>query len=268
MRDFLSDFEQYFEIVSAESAEQIRACQHLRYQVFCRERNILDSADLDQECEYDAYDRRSVHAMLQHKPSGVIAATVRLILADPQHADARFPIEHRLQFPLSYQGIDLSALPRKHVSEVSRFTVAKQFRMRAGENQYAVPLPENLDRRQHAPQSLSVDRRRQEDRRHYPHISMGLIKAVLRMSARHGIQYWYAGMEPPFVRLLTRFGIYFHALGPVVDYHGQRQPCIVDANRLIDRVYKERRDVWRFITEGGKYLPTPTPGQDYSQHVG
>jgi N-acyl amino acid synthase of PEP-CTERM/exosortase system len=61
-------------------------------------------------------------------------------------------------------------------------------------------------------------------------------------------------MEPALLRLLSRFGIYFSPIGPMVNYHGMRQPCHTNVERLLERVHKERIDVWEIITDNGRLM--------------
>jgi hypothetical protein len=49
----------------------------------------------------------------------------------------------------------------------------------------------------------------------------------------------------------------FNPLGPLVEYHGRRQPCWVDLGIMLDRVHAERPDVWNVITDGGRLWPKP-----------
>jgi N-acyl amino acid synthase of PEP-CTERM/exosortase system len=60
-------------------------------------------------------------------------------------------------------------------------------------------------------------------------------------------------MEPTLLRLLTRLGIHFDPIGPVIDYHGRRQPCFIPLETLLPRVKRERPDVWGVITRGGQH---------------
>jgi N-acyl amino acid synthase of PEP-CTERM/exosortase system len=69
--------------------------------------------------------------------------------------------------------------------------------------------------------------------------------------------HWAAVMEPALLRLLTRLGIHFNPLGPLVEYHGRRQPCWIELGVMLDRVHAERPDVWDVITEGGRLWPQP-----------
>jgi N-acyl amino acid synthase of PEP-CTERM/exosortase system len=66
-----------------------------------------------------------------------------------------------------------------------------------------------------------------------PHMSLGLIRGICLLAARHEIETVCAEMAPPLLRLLERFGLVFEALGPVVDYHGPRQPCVAACDELL-----------------------------------
>jgi N-acyl amino acid synthase of PEP-CTERM/exosortase system len=75
----------------------------------------------------------------------------------------------------------------------------------------------------------------------------------VRMSIENGITHWCAVMEPTLLRLLTRLGIHFEPIGPMIEYHGRRQPCYIPLEVLLPRVQRERPDVWDVITRGGKH---------------
>jgi N-acyl amino acid synthase of PEP-CTERM/exosortase system len=70
-------------------------------------------------------------------------------------------------------------------------------------------------------------------RRLVPHMSLGLIRGVFGLAANEGITTLAAAMVPALVRLLERFGIVFQPLGPPIDFHGLRQPCIADCEALL-----------------------------------
>ncbi len=265
MVDRLSAFDQYFEIVQALTAEQVTQGQRLRFQVFSLERQLFSQEQCPEGIEFDVFDSRSVHSHLQHRTTNQLAATVRLVLSNPLFPEEEFPLEKRLQFPLYYEAIDVRSLPRSFIAEISRFAISKQFRHRAGDDGFE---ESQIDRRASAAATPNqfTSNRRAEGRRSFPHISLGLFKAIVQMSAVNNVQYWYAAMEPSLIRLLSRFGIHFHLLGPLIDYLGKRQPCIASVEELLGRMATERPDVWAFITDnghllGGSYFPRPMTGE-------
>jgi N-acyl amino acid synthase of PEP-CTERM/exosortase system len=82
------------------------------------------------------------------------------------------------------------------------------------------------------------------ERRLVPMLSLGLIAAVTQMGLARGITHISAVMEPTLLRLLRRLGIHFHAAGPLVDYHGQRQPCYASGAELLEQLRAMHPACW------------------------
>jgi hypothetical protein len=85
---------------------------------------------------------------------------------------------------------------------------------------------------------------------------LGLVQGLVMLSHELGTTHWCAVMERPLLRLLQSNSIYFQALGPLVDYHGPRQPCFSELGSLLDRVGREQPDVWDYLTLNGKLCST------------
>jgi N-acyl amino acid synthase of PEP-CTERM/exosortase system len=79
------------------------------------------------------------------------------------------------------------------------------------------------------------------------------MEGLIRMSLEREIHHLCAVMEPALLRLLARLGIHFQNIGPLVDYHGRRQPCIVELHTMLTQVRSERPEVWDILTEGGQH---------------
>jgi N-acyl amino acid synthase of PEP-CTERM/exosortase system len=79
-------------------------------------------------------------------------------------------------------------------------------------------------------------------------MASGLMRAIVQMSLECGITHWFAVMEPSLLRLLSRFCIYFEPIGPLVEYHGLRQPCHANVDALLGRLRREYFDLWEFLT--------------------
>jgi N-acyl amino acid synthase of PEP-CTERM/exosortase system len=232
-------YNRYFDVAPTDTPDQLDAAYRLRYQVYCVE-NPFENPDehLDGR-EIDEYDERSVHSLLIHRPTTAVAGTVRLVLPRP---GKRLPIMHTCLHPVLG---DPRILPPETTAEISRFAVSKQFRRRATDKlgvDYALV--------EGPPSSESTF-----DRRVIPHITLGLMKAIVQMSWEHGITHWTAVMEPALLRLISRLGLEFNPLGPAVQYHGLRQPCYGDANVVLAGMRLQSRDAWALITEGGEYFP-------------
>lgn len=230
-------YRQYFDtIIVGDSDETLRKeVFRLRYQVYCVENAYEDPAENPDNLEQDSYDERAVHCLLQHKRTRSWAGAVRLILPNAQDPTRSFALQKVCTDPLV---ADLERFPVRQMAEVSRFCISKAFRQRQGDWLY--------------PQSNDAGDRRDE-RRVVPNMTLGLIEGLIEISLNHGVLYWCAVMERPLLRLLARLGIHFENIGPLVEYHGRRQPCYLRIDRMLRQVREERPDVWEILTDGSRH---------------
>jgi len=229
-------YDHYFEVVPADTPERLDQVFLLRYQVYCVENPFENPAEHPDGRECDQYDSHSVHSLLIHRPTRALAGTVRIVL--PQRGKA-LPIAHVVDNPLLR---DPRILPSRTTAEISRFAISKEFRRRASDRlgaDYALLEGDTFPR--------------ELDRRVIPHLTLGLMKAIVQMSWDHGITHWSAVMEPALLRLIGRLGLHFNPLGPLVDYHGTRQPCYGKASDILARMKNQQRDAWDLITDNGLY---------------
>jgi N-acyl-L-homoserine lactone synthetase len=171
--------------------------------------------------ETDGYDDFGHHAVLRLRNAAMVVGTVRLVLPKVPAGGDDFPIQHLCDPML------LAGLPLATCGEVSRFALAKQSR-----NQ--------------SPSCSAIMR-------------LALMKGVVMMSAEARHTHWLAVMEPTLLRLLAATGIHMNPLGPVVDYHGLRQPTVAEIVPTLTRCAVEQPIVWDFITNGGKLYPESRP---------
>ena len=61
-------------------------------------------------------------------------------------------------------------------------------------------------------------------------------------------------MEPALLRLLAALSIRFEPLGPLVRYHGMRQPCYCEVETMLGRVKFEQRALWEVLASDGSDL--------------
>lgn len=245
--DLIAAFNEYFELIHADTDALRRQVYMLRYQVYVLETGFetvdncvcIDVAADREICwEEDEFDVRSDHYLVRHRRTGVYAATARLILPESGAIDAPFPIE-------MYCALDnpvRSASDRGRTGEISRFAVSKVFKRRIGEAGTLAGVAENVE--------IYFE---DDERRVLPHISLGLLAAVMRMAHAHGITHCYAVMEPALLRLLGRFGIIFNRIGPDVDYHGKRVPCLGTMDEALPNIQQVCRPVWDLITNQGEW---------------
>ncbi len=222
----LSDnFHRYLEAEIAVNERQRVEAHQLRYDVYCRDRGYEDPANFSDGLEKDKFDNNSVHALVRHKPSNQVAGVVRLVFPDSSNPENPLPIELHCGDNFDHAVLDQFEFSRTHIAEVSRFAVSRQFISGAG-----IQKPAGDD-----------------SSRYFPHISLGLIAMLFVASTHHQITHWYAVMEPSLSRLLSRSGIDFTPIGPIIDYHGKRQPMIAKVNHLLANISQKRYDFFKFI---------------------
>jgi N-acyl amino acid synthase of PEP-CTERM/exosortase system len=86
----------------------------------------------------------------------------------------------------------------------------------------------------------------------FPYLTIALFTCLIKMSEENDIYYWYAVMEPALIRYFSSLGIYFVGIGPLVDYHGIRQPCMIKVSDLLDGVAKKDLSLWDMMTNKGR----------------
>ena len=224
-------FGQYFRVVAADSAALRRIAYRLRYDVYCVENAFLAAADYADGLETDDYDDRSLHALLQHVPSGGFVGTVRLIMPAGGERGLTLPFAALCADPRLRAG---AILPPASTAEISRFAISKSFRRRAQDgsypDQYATPGPgDSMRRLGHG-------------------LSLGLIVAVTQMGLAHGVTHVCAVLDPVLLRLLHRLGIELIPIGPPVEHHGMRQPCYADGAEILAQLRIAKPEYWDLVT--------------------
>lgn len=196
MNELSRTFHEHFEIVDANGGPLLEQACRLRYQILCVEEQVpgFEADRFPEGVESDACDRNAAHSLLRYRPSGEFIGTVRLVMCDPDDPARPFPIERCAGAQFDRRLIDPAKLPRRHTAEISRLVLMKQFRSRQGESRYIYG-------------GVSRDEAFVPNRRRSAQPFLGLIAAVIRMTALNSITHWYAGMEPSLNVSLARFGL-------------------------------------------------------------
>jgi N-acyl amino acid synthase of PEP-CTERM/exosortase system len=242
--DAAEAYGKYFNVVLADTPELMRQVYRLRYQVYCVERQF--ESPVHHERETDEYDSHSIHVALIHRFSGEVCGCARVIVSVGD-GDSSLPISRLI----SNSGLAaLARLPQ--VGEVSRWAVSKAFRRRSGECE----CPDVNSRLDPGGQ-----------RRVLPHITLGLMLGVAMVSKSYGISHLSAVVSPALLRILGSFGMDFLALGPVIDYHGKRQPCIAAVADLLHGVARKNPGYYQFIHSGLRAVHAPLSLVYLSTHL-
>lgn len=116
-QDLVDSIRRDFVVEQVTTKATLRQAQQLRYDVFCRERNILPGRD---GIETDFYDNRARHVVLRHRRSDRLVGTVRVVHGIRDNPWASLPIQHVCDPAL------LRHLPLGFTGEVSRFALCRE----------------------------------------------------------------------------------------------------------------------------------------------
>jgi len=238
----VKDYNMLFDVVSADTPALLEECFKLRYQVYCLETGFEDKNQFVDHLESDIFDDRSISSLLIHKRTGITAGTVRLILPPNERLPDPLPV-----FNISHDlsGLSEQVLPRGRTAEISRFSISKKFRQRHYDS-HIPGIEENIGDDNNSQRVI-------------PHITLGLMKAIVRMSVDHNISHWSVVIEPTLQRLLRKLGIYFITVGGMVEHHGKRRTLYNEISTLLDKIYETHYEIWAVITDYGKLWPYRGP---------
>ena len=176
--------------------EELRRIYRLRYSVYCEERAFLCAEQYPEGLEIDGYDARS-RCFAAFDRNDEVAGSVRLVL---DAAGYGFPYQQHCRL---FEGVTLP--PSRVAGEVSRLVLNQNCRTPPGGGNTGTVI-------------LTVYRQ------------------MYQYSLQHGIEYWYAAMERPLLRMLRRIGVEFQRIGPAVDYYGPVAPYLLELSALQRRL--------------------------------
>jgi N-acyl amino acid synthase of PEP-CTERM/exosortase system len=220
----LSDhFSQYFNLSIANTTELKQEVFRIRYQVYCEELGYEPLDRFPDQMERDTYDERSIHCILQHKPTGIYAGCVRLVLSDQNNPEAKFPFENVCSDHL----IDFNQTARSHFGEVSRLAVISRFRKREGEQKTPSGLIVFDEKKK------KKEKEEQNQQRRFPVIALSLYLAASSLGLDLGLDYAVTLMEPRLARHLKMSGLISRPVGQVIDFHGKRGPFAMERQEVL-----------------------------------
>lgn len=259
-------FNNYFEIIFADTPETLRECYRLRYEVYYEEGLFpgMDINDCPDGLEHDEYDARAMQCLLLHKGRGTFAGTVRIIPTERDNPDAKLPLEEVAGHLFYPNIVPFNDIPRSQLGEISRLILTLGFRARRGEQQHSYGAPEDeetsipldpINRNKHTAADSKPKQPTPQQLRAFPHAILGLFVAIVKMSAKLNLVCWYCNMEPACARFLRAFGVNFKPIAPVVDYHGPRQGYFAYIADIMENLYQKNRPLWVLVTENGVLFP-------------
>jgi len=249
-------FKRSFNLVGANTLELRERAYQLRYDTLCIQRSYPDisASDFPDGMEKDEFDERSCHMLIQFIPTQEYVGTVRLILPDMTDIEKLFPIEINTQIdPALCQLIKTN---RSRVAEISRFLVSPSFNRRTEDlNNMLNRQRESTENVLSSPRHVTDQEKEKlsgRERRSGLNVYMVLMAAVVQMSVSNQIKYWWCAMDPALNRLVGFSGMNIMPIGPIVNYHGRRQPHLGQVCDVLQKLYNRNYGAWEVITDCGK----------------
>lgn len=255
----LSDhFSKYFNIYLADTPELKKEVFRIRYKVYCEELGYEPLDKFPDKLEKDIYDNRSIHCILQHKPTGIYAGCVRLILSNQDSPNDQFPFE----YICPNHSLDFNTMPREHFGEVSRLAVLSRFRKRLGEEN----TPEGLIVFDQKKEDKQLEDKAKQKRRS-PVIALSLYLAATVVVVDLELEYALTLMEPRLARHLRMMGLNFSPIGKAIDFHGKRGPFSIKIPGLVNNLRKNSEVYGLFQTIYNSVGNKSSHNQEYDERI-
>jgi len=227
----VEDFQEYFDLELATTAQQLEQVFSIRYRVYCEEFKYEPADRFPDKREKDEFDDHSSHCLVRHKSTGMPAGCARLVHVDEK---SLMPMEKFCGPSLDQEIIGAYRGKRSTICEFSRLAVDGAFRRRAGESATRFGEISSLD--------ISL-----REQRTFSLIALSTILAAFAMSDLIGRTNCFAMMEPFLPRLLKRSGIVVHPAGEETDYHGIRSPYVFETHQTVGGMQDEMQEFYRAI---------------------
>lgn len=235
-------FKEYFELVQAISPEMKDEVYRLRHRVFCEELGFWQPS-LDGR-ERDEFDEQSRHLLLRSVKTGASVGCVRLIMVPPEGPQSLLPFEKIFAAAIDRREFDPATLPRSTIAEISRLTLACEFR-----------------RRRRIEMSGEAAHRAFGTPAHptYPYVQLGLYLGAIALAEQLGIATLFLITEPRLLAHFKRLGFPVRQIGGPAEYRGLCVLSMADVtDPLADLPFFMRplyRVIARELDEGRRTAP-------------
>lgn len=213
----LNKFSNEYNFIVAKNHDEKKKALHLRHEVFLQELNYEMHEDETRIYEIDEYDIASIHCLIEHKKSGLLAGCMRLVIPTDNAISNthKLPVEVKGEQVLNHKTLHPSKLPKQQICEVSRLAIARHFRTKkAAERQADIAFDEH---------NFSI-----EDAETFPLIAIGLFLCTYSLVGLSQKRHVFAMMEPRLPRLLSLSGFNFTQVSEEIKYHGVRHAYYID----------------------------------------
>ena len=236
--DVLSLFLNEYKFILAKTPSEKNRALQLRHDVFMKEFNYKMKEDKTNEIETDEYDEYSLHCLIEHKRSGLLAGCMRLIMpvTDPKSKFNKLPVEIQGAKSLNHQIIHPSIMSKLEICEVSRLAISKEFRS-------------HHKLKKEKKSGLGVIKFTLEEERTFPVIAIALFLCTYSLAILSGKHHVFAMMEPRLPRLLALSGFYFTQVSDAIEHHGLRYAYYIDHTKAEKEMHTELMPLYIHIRD-------------------
>jgi len=225
-------YRRYFTVVPALTGDLRTRNYRLRHQVYCRELGFEPVRPDD--LEYDEFDSRSLHCLVQSTASGQDVGCARLILLDPQQPAELLPVEIACAATIDRSLVAAMAGERSQIAEISRLAVIGSYRRRQGE--------------QDRPISISEADFGTGDRPRQPYLALAVYLSLIAFARQYGLRTLLVLTEHRLATNLARLGVNLRQIGQPVDHRGTRIPSLLVVEQVIDGMGVPLRALFELIS--------------------
>jgi len=226
-------YRRYFTVVPALTVDLRTRNYRLRHQVYCRELGFEPIRPDD--LEYDEFDARSLHCLVQSAASGQDVGCARLILLDPQQPADLLPLEITCAATIDRSLVATMAEQRSQIAEISRLAVIGSYRRRQGE--------------QDKPISISEADFGTRDRPRQPYLALAVYLSLIAFARQYGVTILLVLTEHRLAANLARLGVNLRQIGQPVDHRGTRIPSLLVVRQVIDGMGGPLRTLFELISD-------------------
>lgn len=200
-----SKFKEYFELAQALSPESKDEVYRLRHRVYCDELGF-ERPNFDGR-ERDEFDDQSRHLLLRSVKTGISIGCVRLVMVRPERPLLPLPFEKVFATAPEHRKFDSSPLPRRLIAEISRLTLAREFRRRRRVEARGDVAHETFGTPAHPT---------------YPYVQLGLYLGAIALAKQLGISKLFLLTEPRLLVHFKRLGFPVRQVGGAIEHRGLR----------------------------------------------
>ncbi len=218
---FITRFIQEFKFKLCITEHEKQLAYRLRHDVYCEELEYEEASDPIKKLEFDIHDQNSIHCLIEHRRTGLVAGCVRVVMpqASRPHPLNQLPLQSYGSQSLTHAELHPDKLAQGSYYEISRLAVNRLFRIKLKDSSTSL---ESSTTNHNATFFLT------EERQLFPLLATSLFVTGYALGRQLGKIQVFAMMEPSLPRLLALTGFHFTKVGETINFHGRRSAYYIN----------------------------------------